>query len=208
MKIQYCLLIGILLLGAINLKATSKPNHKMFDKVEINVLDYPFMNDIANFIRQTDHDKIFPQFDKPQFEAEYCFDTEFGNFPKAKSQSFNANGTYSICVSLSTCIEPYLFNVNGINFHTNDNLDPYFESCKIKRSKVNKAVKNEDAFWYYFWFFEVKDGKVIDAVYFYEPVDDGFDKYDVYDLIHKEYIPYKVWKSRINDYRRQQNSVK
>lgn len=199
MKIQYGLLLSIFLLGAINYEATSKLNKEFASVVEINVLDYPFMKDIANFIRQTDHDKIFPQFDKPQYEAEYCFDIDFGNLPKAQSQSFYANGTYSICVSLASCNETYSFVVEGISFHTCDTLVPYFNSCKIKRVKVDMAeLKNEDAFWYYFWFFEVKEGKVVDAVYFYEPVDDGFDEYDVYDLIQNKYIPYKVWDAKIH----------
>lgn len=196
---QYRLLFGILLLGAINYKAISKPNPNITYVAEINVLDYPFMKDIANFILQTDHDRIFSQFDKPQFEAEYYFDIDFGNFPKAKDQSFFVNGTYSICVSLATCDESYSFVVDDISFHTFANLVPYFDSCKIKRVKFDMAkLKNDEVFWYYFWFFEVKDGKVVDAVYFYEPVDNGFDEYDVYDLIHKEYIPYKIWKSRIH----------
>ena len=197
MKIQYRLFLGILLLSAINQNAASKLNHEKVSVVEINVLDYPFMKEIADFIRQTDQDKLFPQYDKPRYEAEYSFNIDCGNFSKASNKSFYANGTYSICVSLSPCVEQYLFIVNGVRFYSDDDLIPYFDSCKLKKV-IKEAFKNDEAFWYYFWFFEVRDGKVIDAVYFYEPVDDGFDKYDIYDLIHKEYIPYKEWRSKIH----------
>ena len=197
MKLQYRLFLGILLLGTINQNAASKLNPETVSAVEINVLDYSFMKEIANFIRQTDQDKIFPQYDKPPYEAEYSFDINWGNFSKMDSKLFYANGTYSIRVSLSPCAEQYIFIVNGVRFHSDDDLVPYFDSCNRKKV-IMEAFKNEEVFWYYFWFFEVKDGKVIDAVYFYEPVDDGFDKYDVYDLIHNEYIPYKEWKSRIH----------
>lgn len=198
MNLPYRLLIILLLLGAISQKAASELYPKIFSTAEINTLDYPFMKDIAKFIRQTDQDKLFTQYDKPQFEPEYCFDIDYKYYSK-EDKSFYVNGTYSITVSLASCIEQYFFVVDGIRFHTYYALVPYFDSCRIKRVNINTdELKNEEAFWYYFWFFEVKDGKVIDAVYFYEPVDDGFDKYDVYDLINKKYIPYKEWKSRIH----------
>ncbi len=189
MKMRYRLIIGILFMVSMDLAAQGL--------VEMNVLEYPFMTDIAYFIGQTDHDIIFPQYDKPRYETEYRFDIDWGNFSMMGSKSFCANGSYSICVSLETGEAPYFFEVYGIRFHTYYNLVPYFDSCN--RKKINKrGFINEKAWFYYYWFFEVKDGKVIDAVYFYEPVDDGFEECDVYDLIHNEYIPYKEWKSRIH----------
>ena len=199
MKTQYRFLIGILLFGTINQKAASELAPEIVSMAEINVLDYPFMKDIANFIRQTetDKDKIFPQYDNPQYEAEYSIEIDFGKCSRVEDIPFYVNGTYSIQISLSPCAEAYLFDVDGVHFHTSNTLVPYFNSCKIK--KVNmEAFKNGEAFWYYFWFFEVKEGKVVDAVYFYEPVDDGFDEYDVYDLIQNKYIPYKVWDAKIH----------
>ena len=197
MRIRYGLLLGILLLGTINQKATSKHSQDIRSVVEVNVLDYPFMKEIANFILHTDQDKLFTQYNKPQYEADYRFDLISEISTNKKSKSLSINGSYSIEVSLSPCAEQYLFTVNSVRFHSDYNLVPYFVSCNIKKIDI-EAFKNGDAFWYYFWSFEVKDGKVIDAVYFYCPVDDGFDKYDVYDLIHKEYIPYKVWNARIH----------
>ena len=186
---RYRLIIGILFMVSMDLAAQGL--------VEMNVLEYPFMTDIANFIGQTDHDIIFPQYKKAPFMPEYRFRFFFDDRFNMERKSFCANGSYSICVSLETGEAPYFFEVDGIHFHTYYTLVPYFDSCN--RKKVNKkGFINEKAWFYYYWFFEVKDGKVIDAVYYYEPVDDGFDKYDVYDLIHNEYIPYKEWKSRIH----------
>ena len=189
MKIQYSLIISLLLFFAMELEAQGL--------VMLNTLDYPFMNDIANFIRETDQDVLFPQYKKPKYEAEYHFDIASEKNSPVGYKSFDNNGTYSICVSLSTGSEPYFFDINGIRFRTHDTLMPYFKSCNRNKVPGNIMI-NDKAWFYYFWFFEVKDGKVVDAVYFYEPVDDGFDKYDVYDLIHKEYIPYKVWNARIH----------
>ena len=68
--------------------------------VEINVLDYPFMKDIANFIKQTDHDKLAAQYKPHQFEPLYDFDIDFGNYEWDAVRSFQENGSYSIVVSL------------------------------------------------------------------------------------------------------------
>lgn len=201
MKIQYRLLIGILLLVANSHRIACKPIRDSGGVIEIYVLDYPFMNEIANFILTTDTDNLFPQYDKLPFDAEYDIIIENpgeGRNSKKENTLFNEKGSYSISIGLALGYEPYLFKVNGVNFYAYENLVPYFDSCNIKKNDIKKYPANEDSFWHYFWFFEVKDGKVVDAVYFYEPVDDGFDKYDVYDLIHKEYIPYKVWDAKIH----------
>ncbi|MDE5554052.1 MAG: hypothetical protein K2J10_02585 [Muribaculaceae bacterium] len=201
MKILKYILITILLIWAADLNAKIRHDDAAkFEAVEINVLDYPFMRDIANFVKHTNHDTIFPQYNKVRFENEYCFYIKDDNLEMQKVIPFKYNGSYSITVSLSIGDEPYFFEVDSVRFHTFDSFVPYFNSCNRNKVAVNEDIGdiNCRAFWYYFWFFEVKDGKVVDAIYYYEPTDDGYDKYDVYDLIRKEYIPYKVWKSQIH----------
>ena len=194
-KLSY-ILITILLILVSDLNAKNKNDDlTKVDEVEIYVLDYPVMRDIANFVKHTNHDSIFPQYNKVQFEKEYYFDIEVDGRPiRQRVKSFERDGSYSISVSLSTGDAPFYFEVDSVRFHTFDAFVPYFNSFNHNMVTINADINNR-AFWHYFWHFEVKDGKVIDAVYYYEPTDDGYDKYDVYDLIHKEYNPYKVWKS-------------
>lgn len=199
MKIQFrFLLCAFLLICAMNSEAQIKDIIEMDSIVEIKVLDYPFMKDIANFIKQTDHDKIAAQYKPHQFEPLYDFDIDSGDYKPNAVKSFKKNGSYSISISLHIGgYKTNCFEVEGVKFYTTDNLIPYFDSCKRYRENVPHNI-NEKYWRYYFWFFEVKDGKVTDAVYFYEPVDDTFDEYDVYDLIQNKYIPYKVWDARIH----------
>ncbi len=196
-KLSYILLtILLILVSDLNAKNKNDDLTKAYE-VEINVLDYQFMRDIANFVKQTNHDSIFPQYNKVQFLKEYCFDIKDDGPIRQRVKSLERAGSYSITVSLSTGVDPFYFEVDSVRFHTFNAFVPYFNSFNHNMVTINTDINNR-AFWHYFWHFEVKDGKVIDAVYYYEPTDDGYDKYDVYDLIHKEYIPYKVWKSRIH----------
>ena len=203
MKIQFRFLFcALLLICAINSEAQNNNRLEMDSIVEINVLDYPFMKDIANFIKQTDHDKLAAQYKPHGFEPLYDFSIDFGNYKRNAVRTLQKNGTYSIAVSLHIGGgKTNFFEVEGVKFYTTDNLVPYFDSCKRYIQIENRPQINMNYWLYYFWFFEVKNGKVIDAIYFYEPVDDGFDEYDVYDLIHKKYIPYKVWKASLKKIR-------
>lgn len=193
---KYCKLVSCILAIMLtpNFEVFSQHYKKIvYSVTEVEVLDYPFMHDIVQLLRTTDHNKIFPQFTRPPYDAVYSFNIDFGS--RSGCKSFYINGSYSICVNLRTFEHPIRFEIDGIRFYTYDTLIPYFNSCKSE--KVDVMFLDDYIPMKSFWFFEVRDGNLIDAVYFFEPLDDTFDEYEVYDLIHKKYIPYKNWKTKI-----------
>ena len=191
------LLSFVVLILSLNL-AVAKNNY--YQKLpDMEVLDYPFMIEISKYVAQTNHNKIYK--DKPfNFKAGefYCmevYELTGGSILQGTNNDiqFHKTGSYWIrLIYTASFIGNNTFNMfqlNGLTFYTKYNLFPYFHSCKRHKGVCKFSYPYIPTC--RFWFFEIKDGKIFNAYYYYEENDLDVLNNLVYDLINKKFFRYK-----------------
>lgn len=156
--------------------------------------DYPFMNEVADLIKNTNN---MTKAGETMLSNRECFyeikvsslvNNDFRRALSYNSLPFYPNGSYMLEIvytdfSTFICGE-YLFMVKDIRFISSENLFPYFTSCKKDRISFNWSLSFIDRP-YLLWHVYVKNGKIEDAFYIYIEYDElGYNT--VYNLITGE----------------------
>lgn len=168
---------------------------------EMLVLDYPFMREIAQVIKNTNLN-ITCQDEKIEAHQDGIYDfivkqaNEDCKRYDSDSICFQRNGSYIISVtyrhwllSLDNLQNEKIFRVETVLFNTSQTLLEYFIGCKIKKTPIYFSFQYLG--FHFFWDFEVQNGKLINAYYYYEK--DECDDYEVYDLLRDKFIKYSIY---------------
>lgn len=173
---------------------------------EMEILNYPFMREVASLIKNTDHNITRPDANlKVSKNCVYdlfvhkIIDGEIIDTKGKKNISFKINGDYLLRISYRNYSlnsmeadwdRDYIFEVDGILFCGGRNLIPYFTSCKIKKRHLSFDFEGSVSLSSRFWEFVIKEGKVVKAFYHYEDNEIDLDIIPVYDLLNKKIIPF------------------
>lgn len=177
---------------------------------EVITQNYSFMTEISALVRSTNHfvtdsnaniticaNSAYTLYVKELVKESNTYKTSFN-----QQCEFKSDGSYVIILTYQTCVglydtgdaDKYMFFVDGLKFITRQYLSCYFTACK----RIKSICSFASCGWFNdrFWFFEVNNGEIINAFYYYEKNEMDIENSLVYDLINKNLIRHGDWRKQ------------
>ena len=192
------MMISCIFIASVPTKSYAKGSLEVY-MPEMITRDYPFMHTVAELLANTNHKITAPEADIKLYK-DYSFDIKVKNlYRKNRSYhnpeiDFKPDGSYVLVITYrvnsyaSDGSKECVFYVDNQRFTTSDYLKNYFIGCK--REKVLYKFLFPGLLTDRFWSFEIKNGKVTHAYYYYDQSNLDFMDDLVYDLINKSFIRY------------------
>lgn len=182
---------------------THGQNAYKIEMPEMITRDYAFMNGIADIIKNTNHRITDPNAniiisDSCTYNIYVKTINRNGTITYNKTIDLKPDKSYFIEITYRLYdygIRPIvdcIFNINDIKFTTSQYLNIFFIGCKI--SKCEFPYHSYGLFFDRFWFFEIHNGIIKNAFYYYEKDELDLDNSLVYDLLNEKSILYGKWR--------------